>query len=273
MRRALILVAILAALPNSVVAQRVETGFIDRTLEDRGTVRHYQVFVPRSYDPTQQWPLVLFLHGGGQQGTDGYRPTRSGIGEAIRLNPERFPAIVVFPQVRPEHQWTGDEAEFALRTLDAAEHEFNTDPDRVYLTGLSRGGRGSYYIAYRHASRFAAVLVAAGRVGPAGLTRTNGALWLENSPVVPDADGDTFAALAERISDVPLWIFHGDQDAVIPVEDSRLLFSELEARGAPARYSEFPGVGHTAAVWAAAYQSAQVIEWLFSHRRSGRSGR
>jgi predicted peptidase len=269
MRRALLLVATLAALPASVVAQRVETGFLDRTLDDRGTARPYQVFVPRSYDSSQQWPIVLFLHGGAHQGTDGYRPTRTGIADAIRLNPERFPAIVVFPQVRPEHQWTGDEAEFALRTLDVAEREFTTDPDRVYVTGLSRGGRGSYYLAYRHASRFAAILVGAGRVGPAGLTRTNGALWLENSPVVPDTDGDTFAALAERISDVPLWIFHGDQDAVIPVEDSRRLFSELEARAAPVRYSELPGVGHTAPVWDAVYES-QVVEWLFSHRRSGR---
>jgi predicted peptidase len=268
MRRALILVAILAALPKSGVAQGGETGFLNRSLEDQGTPRHYQVFVPRSYDPTQEWPVVLFLHGGAQQGTDGYRPTRSGIGEAIRLNPELFPAIVVFPQVQPDHQWTGSEAEFALRTLDAAEREFSTDKARVYLTGLSRGGRGAYYIAYRHASRFAAIVVGAGRVGPAGSRRTNGTLWIESSPVVPDTDGDTFAALAERISDVPLWIFHGDEDAVIPVEDSRRLFAALEARGAPVRYSELPGVGHTAPVWDGAYQP-QVVEWLFSHRRSG----
>ena len=269
MRRALILVATLAALPAGVAAQRVETGFLDRALDDRGTPRHYQVFVPRSYDPARQWPVVLFLHGGGAQGTDGYRPTDAGIGIAIRMNPEPFPAIVVFPQVRPEHQWTGDEAEFALRTLDAAEREFNTDRDRVYLTGLSRGGRGSYYIAYRHASRFAAILVACGRVGPAGpRSVTNGTLWLENSPVVPDADGDTFIALAEQLRDVPLWVFHGDEDSVIPVEDSRRLIAALEAQSAPARYTELPGVGHNA--WDAAYRSAEVIEWLFAQSRPAR---
>ncbi|MGI9628343.1 MAG: prolyl oligopeptidase family serine peptidase [Longimicrobiales bacterium] len=267
MRRVVLLVAALALLPHSVVAQRAETGFLDRSLEDDGTLRHYQVFVPRSYDAAREWPVVLFLHGGGAQGTDGYRPTHSGIGAAIRLAPERFPAIVVFPQVRPEHQWTGDEAEFALRTLDAAEREFNTDPDRVYLTGLSRGGRGSYYISYRHPSRFAAILAASGRVGPAGPNRVSGALWLENSPVVPDLEGDVFSALAERLQDMPMWVFHGDEDEVIPVEDSRRLVSELQVRGAPALYSELAGVGHNA--WDAAYQSAEVIEWLFNQRRSG----
>lgn len=268
MRRVLIALAVVVVLPTFVSAQQVETGFLNRTLEDRGTARHYQVFVPKSYDPDVEWPVVLFLHGGGAQGTDGIQPTRSGIGDAIRRTPERFPAIVVFPQVRAEHQWTGAEADFALRTLEAAEREFSTDRDRVYLTGLSRGGRGAYYLGYRHASRFAAMLVACGRVGPAGPARTNGSLWLENSLVVPEADGNTFVALADRLEDVPLWVFHGDEDAVIPVEDSRRLIAELESRGAPARYTELPGVGHNA--WDAAYQSAEAIEWLFSHRRSDR---
>lgn len=258
----------LVALPGIVTAQRVETGFLDRAIEYDGARRDYQVFVPRSYDRTEAWPVVLFLHGGGQQGTDGYRPTSVGIGEAIRQNPERFPAIVVFPQVRPEHQWTGDEALFALRTLDAVEREFTTDSDRIYLTGLSRGGRGSYYLAYRYPSRFAAILVVAGRVGPAGPTRANGAPWLENSPVVPEGDGETFAALAERITEVPLWIFHGDEDPLIPVGDSRRLFAELEDRGSLARYTELAGVGHNDDAWNAAYQSAEVLEWLFNQHRS-----
>jgi len=131
-----------------------------------------------------------------------------------------------------------------------------------------RGGPGAYYLAYRHAPRFAAIPVACGRVAPAGLRRSNGSVWLENSPVVPESDGDPFVALAERLRDVPLWVFDGGEDAVIPVEDSRRLIAELEARGAPARYTELPGVGHDA--WDPAYQSSEVIEWLFSHRRSGR---
>lgn len=268
MRRALIVLAAVLASPAFAAAQNVETGFLDRTLEDRGTVRRYQVFVPRSYDPGVQWPVVLFLHGGGAEGTDGIQPTSGGIGDAIRLTPERFPAIVVFPQVKEDHQWTGAEADFALRTLEEAEREFSTDPDRVYLTGQSRGGRGAYYIGYRHASRFAAMLVACGRVGPADSRRTDGSLWLENSLVVPEADGDTFVVLADRLERVPLWVFHGDEDAVIPVEDSRRLIAELQSRGAPARYTELPGVGHNA--WDAAYQSTEAIEWLFNHRRSDR---
>ena len=164
MRKILLLLVTLAAAPCPSFAQGIETGFLDRSLNVDGTQRHYQVFVPRAYDPTRAWPVVLFLHGGLQDGTDGYQPTGDGIGSAIRRAADRFPAIVVFPQAREEQQWADDEADFALQTLDAAEREFNIDADRVYLTGLSRGGRGAYYIAYRHADRFAAVLVVCGHV-------------------------------------------------------------------------------------------------------------
>lgn len=242
-----------------------ESGFLDRALRDGDETRRYQVFVPRSYDPNRPWPVILFLHGGGEEGSDGYRQTTVGLGPAIRWNPERFAAIVVFPQLRKDHQWTGGEAEFALRTLDAVEREFRTDPDRVYLTGLSRGGRGSYYIAYRHPSRFAAILVACGQVGPLAPTRADGTSWLENSLVVPEADGDPFAALGQRLQDVPLWVFHGDEDSVIPVDQSRRLVAALRERGATVRYTELSGVGHGS--WDSAYQSAEVIEWLFAQRR------
>lgn len=255
-------------LPSSLAAQVTQTGFLDRVLSEGGTSRHYQVFVPPSYDPNVPWPAILFLHGGGEEGTDGYRPTNGGLGEAIRLNVERFPGIVVFPQVRPNHRWTGPEADFALRALDDVQREFAVDPDRIYLTGLSRGGLGTYYIAYRHAPRFSAILAVCGRVLPTSDVRRSGALWLENSPVVPAEDGDPFSALAERLKETPTWIFHGDADPQVPVEESRRLFAELQKRGAPARYSELPGVGHNS--WDDAYQSSEVIQWLFSHSRRAR---
>jgi len=106
MRGALLVLIMLGGLTAYAAAQHTETGFLDRTLEDRGTARHYQVFVPRAYDATVAWPVVLLLRGGSEQGTDGVRPTSIGMGDAIRGNPDRFPAIVVFPQVRAEHQWT-----------------------------------------------------------------------------------------------------------------------------------------------------------------------
>ena len=238
-------VVFLMALPYGVMAQGTETGFLDRELTDGEMVRTYQIFVPREYDPANQWPVILFLHGGGEEGTDGIRPTAGGLGEAIRRNPERFSAVVVFPQVRPDHQWTGPEAAFAMQTLEAAQREFSLDPDRVYLTGLSRGARGVYYIAYRHATRFAAVLAVCGFV-------SDGEGRLAAPLVVPREDGDPFGALAGRLSETPLWIFHGEVDPLVPVEESRRLFSELRQRNAPARYSELPGVGHRS--WDAAYQ-------------------
>lgn len=107
---------------------------------------------------------------------------------------------------------------------------------------------------YRHPSRFAALLVVCGRVQT---TRNR-------EPIVPVADGDPFDALAARLRNVPLQIFHGDADAQVPVEESRRAIAALRKAGSTAIYTELPGVGHNA--WDTAYRSADVVEWLLSQR-------
>jgi predicted peptidase len=245
----LLLVFLLSGVPLSIgAAHPIETGFLNRTVTTAGKTYRYQVFVPFEYEPGRLWPVILFLHGAGERGADGIQPTEIGLGTAIRRHVDRYPAIVVFPQGRSEGWWEGTDADLALTILQHVEREFRTDLNRVYLTGLSSGGAGAYYLASRNPGRFAAVIVAS-----ANLPRIQ-------------TESDSVQALAHRLRDVPLWIFHGDADTVAPVEQARRLVAALTGLGSEVRYSELPGVGHNA--WDAAYQSAEVILWLFSQRRT-----
>lgn len=219
----------------------MDTGFLNRsvTLEDE-TFR-YQVYVPHDYSPAGAWPLILFLHGAGERGEDGLLQTTVGIGPALRAHPERFPAIVVLPQVPLHAVWSGRPAEAAVMALDSTQAEFNTDADRVYLTGISMGGNGAWSLAHRFPQRFAALLPVCG--------------WTR----LPDAE-------LRGLRHVPTWIVHGEMDGVVHVRESRRVAEVLDAAGADVRYTELPGVTHNA--WDPAYHSAQIIDWLFAQRRS-----
>jgi predicted peptidase len=243
---------------NEAAGQRVETGFLDRSVELDGRRYRYQVYVPAGYAGGDAWPVILSLHGSGERGADGMLQTAIGLGAAIRRDPARWPAIVVFPQAPADARWVGSTAAVAMAALDATLLEFRTDASRVYLTGLSMGGHGAWYLAYRHAGRFAAAAVVCGWVEP-----------LPNLPtaetVVPAADGEPFAALARRLAPLPVWIVHGEIDAVVPVEQSRRAAEALRAAGGDARYTELIGVAHNA--WDPAYGSPALADWLFRQRR------
>jgi len=256
--------ALLAAPASGQSGQEVQTGFLDRTITVAGHTYPYQVYVPREYasDPGRRFPVILFLHGAGERGDDGLAQTAVGLGPALRRHPSRYPAIVVFPQAPRDSTWTGRVAEAAMAALERTEAEFRTDPDRVYLTGISMGGNGTWYLAYRHPERFAAIAPVCGFV-----TMRFGA---GTAAVVPAEDGEPFAALARRLASVPTWIFHGEADPVVPVEQSRRAAEALEAAGAAdVRYSELPGVGHNA--WDPAYASPGFADWLFAQRRTAKS--
>ncbi|MDP9200529.1 MAG: prolyl oligopeptidase family serine peptidase [Gemmatimonadota bacterium] len=253
------LIALLAAsgAASAQTRPKIETGFLDRSVVFNGTKYRYQIFVPASYVPTQRWPTILFLHGAGERGSDGYVQTQVGLAPAIRQNAARFPAIAVFPQATAESSWTGTLARVALMALDQTMREYQTDPSRVYLTGLSMGGNGTWYIAYRNPKRFAAIAPICGWISPQ--------FWKTADPVVPADSGETFAAFARQLRQTPTWIFHGEVDPVVSVDESRKTFAALRAAGAPVQYTEVPGTGHNA--WDPGYGSPKFWEWLFSQRR------
>jgi predicted peptidase len=246
--------------PFAVAAQtqsRIETGFLDRSVTLGRQTYRYQIFVPASYSPAQRWPVILFLHGAGERGSDGYMQTQVGLAPAIRQNPSRFPAIAVFPQAPSESSWTGAVARMAMAALEQTMGEYQTDPARVYLTGLSMGGNGTWYVAYRNPKRFAAIAPICGWISPG--------FWKTADPVVPADSGETFSAFGRQLRQTPSWIFHGEVDPVVPAEESRKTFAALRAAGGAVQYTELPGTGHNS--WDAAYASPRFWTWLFAQRR------
>lgn len=258
-----LVLAVVALLAGSKAVRCQETGFLDRSVRVDTTNYLYQVFVPRGYRPTEAWPVILALHGGGEYGRDGISQTRAGLAQAVREHPDRFPAIVVFPQSPPDGTpwFQGRGEKIALAALDRAVSEFHGDPSRVYLTGLSMGGNGAWSLAYRFPERFAALIVVSAFIGE----RTGGTSGVRYPAIVPQAEPDPYAAIARRVSGVPIRLFHGDADASVPVEVSRRMAMALQAEHADVEYIELAGVGHNA--WDAAYAREALFIWLFRQRR------
>ena len=255
------------AAPAALSAAPVETGFLNRALPSAAgsaqAGRRYVVYVPAEYTPARKWPVVLFLHGQGQRGDDGMHETIGGMGDPIRNHPERFPAIVVFPQSPEKTSWVGETAEAAMRALDRSIAEFHGDPDRVYVVGLSRGGRGAIDFGAAHPDRFAAVVAVCGWIVlPKGLTADG----------LPDpTETDPYAARAERLEALPVRLYHGEADTLVPPEESRRLAAALEARGADVHLTTYPGIGHGS--WISAFDDEALWRWLFSQSRKPRPGR
>lgn len=229
-----------------------ETGFLFKSLDLRGTTYAYSVYVPPEYAPDRAWPVVLFLHGSGERGSDGLLQTEVGIGTAIRRNRALCPAIVVMPQCRPSTHWAGEMSEMALKCVEKTSREYNLDPDRVYLTGLSLGGAGAWALGNALPDRFAAIVPICGFVG---------------RPDAP-ADAAQLRALAQRLASVPIWCFHGAVDRAVSVQRSQEVIAALRAAGGAPRYTEYPNADHNS--WDAAYADPELWKWLLAQKRPRR---
>ena len=201
----------------------------------------HRVFIPDGEPPRNGWPVLLFLHGAGERGSDGIAQTTVGLGPAIAREPERFPLLVVFPQCPADGYWRDADLDIALEALQATLDEFACDEGRVYLSGISMGGYGTFSLALREPHRFAAIVPVCG-----GIARK-----------------ETNAA--ERLKHLPAWVFHGDQDAIIPVEESRTIVAALRALGADVRYTEYANVQHNS--WTRAYAEPELIPWLLAQNQ------
>ena len=238
----------------------MDTGqFLPRTLVVDGTPHNYQVFVPSPAAGGKHPPIILFLHGTGERGSDGEKPTKVGLGPYVRQHMADFPAIVVFAQAPDDRDWMGATAQLAIDELDAASREFHADSKRTYLTGLSMGGYGTWEVALMQPQRFAALVPICGALTPPSDERS-----LFVTPLAGAAD--PYAAVAQALRDVPIWIFHGAKDDLVPLDDDRKTYAALKAAGADARYTEFPDANHNA--WDPAYsQTPELWTWLFAQKR------
>lgn len=252
-----LLIAGLLLLPAVTTA---ETGFLNRTLTAGSETYRYQVYVPAQWTRKEKWPVILFLHGSGERGDDGLLQTEVGLPSAVRKKQARFPAIIVVPQCRKDSWWNDEAMEMmALRAFQQSVREFNGDPQRLYLTGLSMGGYGLWSMARNHPGKFAAYLpICGGILTPEVFRRTM------NLPADP-ADVDLYALTAQKIGKTPVWIFHGDADTSVPVSESRKMYEALKAAGGNVRYMEYPGVGHNS--WDRTYNNEEIITWLLAQRQ------
>lgn len=247
----LLLVAVVVGDP--AVAKKPDTGFLDRTLSVAGAEFKYQVFVPDDWTPKKNWPVILFLHGAGERGADGLAQTQVGIGRAIRVDRSRFPAVVVMPQCRKDVWWADSKmGDAAMKALEAATKEFHGDPRRTYLTGLSMGGYGSWYLAAKYPGKFAAIVPICGGILHPDASRTH----------LPD-DKTPYTEAAKKVgSSTPVWIFHGGADPTVPVTESQRMAEAMKALGGEVHYTEYPGVAHNS--WDNAYAEPELISWMFS---------
>ena len=255
-----LLLAMATLLPGCAMLSPLPSrgAFYEREVVVGGVAARYQVFVPSRASGGDRPPVILFLHGSGERGSDGAKQTLVGIGPYLRAHQDRFPAIVVFPQAPDETEWAGN-ADLVFATLDAATREFNGDPDRTYLTGLSMGGYGTWDMAMRAPGRFAALApVCGGVVHPRrpsmGVSGIAGA-------------ANPYAAVAARLKDTPVWQFHGALDDVVSPDYSRQMDAALQAAGArDARLTIFPDANHNS--WDATYsQTPELWTWLFAQKR------
>jgi poly(3-hydroxybutyrate) depolymerase len=257
--RTLLIVPLLllaAALPAFAFARHPDTGFLNRHITVNRTTYKYQVYLPENWSEHQLWPVILFLHGSGERGSEGMDETQIGLPQAIRLHPDRWPFVVVMPQVPfSHHHWTDpDMMQMALAALEADTKEFHGDRDRTYLTGLSLGGYGVYEIARNNPHRFAALVPVSGGV----FWSYKPERWRE-SATLP-------AEYARAIGRTPVWIFHGSDDPVVSAKQSVLMYDALKANGGNVRFWEYAGWKHN--VWDKAYGVPELPRWLLAHRLS-----
>lgn len=199
----------------------------------------YYVHLPADYEkePARQWPLLLFLHGSGERGYDPKAVMRHGPPREAEANPD-YPFIVIAPQCSPGEWFSPPEL---ADLLDRVEEKYRVDPSRVYLTGLSMGGYGSWMLATGSPERFAAVVPICGGGDPHDV---------------------------ERIKDLPIWAFHGAKDTAVPLERSQEMVDALRKVGSNVKFTIFPDAGHDS--WTQAYATPELTEWIMRQQRPER---
>jgi predicted peptidase len=233
--------------------------FEARTYDDRGFTLPYRLLKPKDYDPQTKYPLVVFLHGAGERGNDNFKQLVHGMNDfASDEIMAKYPAFVIAPQCPDDRKWVEIDwrldahtlpedpsvsLEATFRLIDALQKEFAIDAGRIYLTGLSMGGYGVWDALARQPELFAAA-----------------------APICGGGD----PAVAARFKDVPLWVFHGDQDEGVKPKRSREMIEALKAAGGNPKYTEFPGVGHDS--WTQTYADPELYAWLFAQRKPSTRG-
>jgi len=232
-----------------------ETGFLNRKIELHGVTYRFQVYLPEEWrrDDRRQWPIILFLHGRGERGSEGMWQTQIGLPAQVRDHPERWPFIIVMPQCPLGSVWTDPEIlAMAIAALDEETAEFHADVDRTYLTGLSLGGYGAWELARSFPHRWAAIAIAA-----------SGVFW-SYAPERWQELATLPAEYAKALGRTPVWLFHGVDDPVVQPRESELMFDALKANDGHVRLWMYQSLKHDC--WTRAFNEPELPRWLLAHR-------
>lgn len=221
-----------------------------------------RILTPLHFSPSKKYPLIVFLHGSGERGNDNEKQLIWGADVFLdSLNRSRYPAIVIFPQCPENDSWSnnfktnikdslgGFKADtlaqmkktpnLVLQFIDTLVAHGGIDKKRIYLGGLSMGGFGTFEMLWRRPDLFAAAFPICGGGSPEKVSR--------------------------YASKLPVWVFHGDADPVVPVGNSRLMVKALQSTGAKVKYTEYPGIGHDS--WKNAFAEPGLMAWIFGQQK------
>jgi len=244
-RRLILLIALLAAnaadrivadeKPAQTTVDRQTAAALDVTVPVR---LKYLVYLPKDYDAKAAWPLVLFLHGAGERGDDLEKVKFHGPPKLAAAGKE-FPFVLVSPQCPKDMWWEPIEL---VALLDEVGKKYKIDSDRVYATGLSMGGFGSWRLASYAPDRLAAI-----------------------APVC----GGSETYFAKRFKHLPVWAFHGAKDKAVPLERSQAMIDALTKEGAEPKFTIYPDAAHDS--WTATYDDPALYEWLLAQKRGAKA--
>ncbi len=230
--------ALLALMP---AARAQEPGAQQAQTLERDVVVHvsmdYLLYLPQDYATSKKrWPLMIFLHGAGETGTDVEKVKVHGPPKIVASQPD-FPFILVSPQTK-QYGW---KPEFVKGLLDEICAKYRVDKERIYLTGLSMGGFGTWDTACKYPNLFAAI-----------------------APICGGGDPKE----AAKIAKLPIWVFHGGKDTTVPIQRSQEMVDAVKAAGGDPKFTIYPEAGHDS--WTQAYDDPELYKWLLSHKRGGK---
>ncbi|MGJ8655441.1 MAG: dienelactone hydrolase family protein [Akkermansiaceae bacterium] len=215
---------------------------------------NYRIHIPKDLNPKKLYPLVLFFHGAGERGNDNQKQLKHGAQELLNYSEKSNQnAFIIAPQCPKNHQWVNapwgalshtmppepsTNMQLATQLLQEKIKTLPVDPQRIYITGISMGGFGTWDLIQRHPDLFAAAIPICG-------------------------GGDT--AQAAKLTKLPIWAFHGDKDTAVKTSRSRDMIAAIKKAGGTPNYTEYPGVAHNS--WTRTYNNPEVLKWLFSQKK------
>lgn len=244
-------------------AQEISNAYSNELFIRNNDTLRYRLLTPANYDIHKAYPIIIFLHGSGERGSDNNAQLLHGgalfLKDSLR---QAFPAFVLFPQCPKDQTWAPmklirdkdgnvKDVKFELtseptkpaalvkQVLDSLLASGKIDPKQVYLGGLSLGGMGTFDMLARYPDVFAAAF-----------------------PICSAGDVTAASRYGKKVA---MWIFHGGDDKVVPVDFSRAFYKALKGMNADVKYTEYPGVGHNS--WDNAFAEPTLLPWLFSHKK------